>query len=98
MDTLVSVGGSRADSLAGGNGLDYFWCDVEATEKLSDVNLIEALAGTAHRVGSFANGASRERLPGQFREDGRSQRLWVADLAALCERPSDVDADAGWGC
>ncbi|HEX8914427.1 MAG TPA: C2 family cysteine protease, partial [Humisphaera sp.] len=73
-DVLVSIGGSHADSLTGGNGLDYFWCDTEATEKMTDVNLFEALGGTAHRVGSFANGASRERL-GQNITDPESSRL-----------------------
>jgi hypothetical protein len=53
-DTLVSIGGSHADTCTGGAGLDSFWLDKEATEKLTDVAADETSKGHVHRVAAFS--------------------------------------------
>jgi Ca2+-binding RTX toxin-like protein len=63
-DTIVDVGGSQSDTIVGGDGLDTIWCDAESTETLQNTNFVDAflelVAGSVHRVGSFANGAGRD--------------------------------------
>jgi hypothetical protein len=63
-DTIIAVGGGQSDFIRGGMGTDSIWCDAESTEKLDNPNfidaLVELLAGSVHRVDSFANGAGRD--------------------------------------
>jgi hypothetical protein len=73
-DVLVSIGGSHSDVVNGGGNLDEFWVDADSTEVI-DANFIEALAGTVHRVSSFANGASINRN-GQNITDPNTSRAY----------------------
>ena len=66
-DILVAIGGGAADKLYGEAGGDQFWLDAKSTEAY-DADLAERLVGAVHRVGSFANGVSRE-LDGQNLRD-----------------------------
>jgi Ca2+-binding RTX toxin-like protein len=52
-DVLVSIGGSQSDTCTGGAGLDSFWLDKEATEKLTDASADEIAKGHVHRVAAF---------------------------------------------
>lgn len=64
-DVLVSIGGGTADSVRGDAGRDEFWIDDASTENVLDADFWgESLAGTVHKVGVFANAASKE-LNGQ---------------------------------
>jgi Ca2+-binding RTX toxin-like protein len=64
-DVLVTIGGGSMDTCAGNAGRDEFWMDDSPNEWLADGDFwSEYLGGTVHKVGSFANGASKE-LNGQ---------------------------------
>jgi Ca2+-binding RTX toxin-like protein len=52
-DVLVDVGGGQSDCLAGGLGLDNFWCDAEPTEVVADASAAETVTFAVHRVASF---------------------------------------------
>ena len=54
VDTLVSIGGGQSDQLSGGSSTDFFWCDSEGTETVTDASTTENDNGHVHRVGSFA--------------------------------------------
>ena len=66
-DILTAIGGGSADKLYGEAGGDQFWLDETSTE-YCDADLAERMFGAVHRVGSFANGVTRE-LDGQNLRD-----------------------------
>jgi len=82
-DTLVCIG-SKADTLIGGAGLDSFWTDNSATEKIVGVQPDEIAAGAVHRVGSVFTGA------GVVSTANRTAKTKSARVAALVE-PATTD-------
>jgi hypothetical protein len=67
-DLLVDIGGGNRDTLNGGNGIDNFWCDANASEKLIDAQLLGVEPFGVHRIAAFFDGLSRE-LDGQSFND-----------------------------
>jgi len=72
-DTLVSLSSNDQDTVVGGAGLDQFW--ITSSVDLQNANFIEALAGTIHRVDSFANGASLDLFGQSIAEPDASRQF-----------------------
>ena len=72
-DTIVSLSSYDRDTVVGGSGLDQFW--ITSSVDLENANFIEALAGTIHRVDSFANGASLDLFGQGITEPDASRDL-----------------------
>jgi Ca2+-binding RTX toxin-like protein len=89
-DVLVAIGGGNHDILLGadddnnGAWLDTFWLDSDSTET-HDATAMEVSHGHVHRVGSFANGESKE-LNGQD----------LTDPALFEVNPDKNDWSAAW--
>jgi Ca2+-binding RTX toxin-like protein len=61
-DLLIAVGGGIYDIVSGGDDNDTFWIDSNVTEGVMDASADEIATGAVHRVGAFANKASKELL------------------------------------
>jgi hypothetical protein len=96
-DVLVSIGGGTADSVRGDAGRDEFWIDDASTESILDADFWgESLGGTVHRVGVFANGASKE-LNGQNLTDpdmsnNRTATTYIPDKNNFSNHPLFADS------
>jgi len=103
-DVIVDIGGGSYDSVRGDAGRDEFWIDNASTENVLDADFWgESLAGTVHKVGTFANGASKE-LNGQHLTDPDSSNNRAPYSAASPYKPDSTNfsdhplfADAGPG-
>jgi hypothetical protein len=82
-DTLVCIG-SKADTLNGGAGLDSFWTDNNAADKITGLRPNEIAAGAVHRVASMFTGA------GVVSTASKAFKTKAARVAALVE-PKTTD-------
>lgn len=55
-DTIVGVGDDAADRIIGGEGLDSFWLDATARERIADLSDDEVLTRAEHRIHRFTGG------------------------------------------
>jgi Ca2+-binding RTX toxin-like protein len=104
-DILVSVGGGQNDHLHGGGNdgcIDTFWCDAEPSEIIDDADSMEIMSGAVHRVGSFANGASRELYGQNIADptDSGTTQNYAADplFSSNGPKPDDVNQGAAGDC